>query len=383
MKRLGWILVFLVAASPAWAVKKMTVQQLHDLLVSLQQARKTDAEVAVELKQVELSEELTSSEIGALLGYFPGPLATEQISILEARSDVLAPPPTDLPTAPAPDAAAQKALLDKTIDYAAKTYAQLPHLTASKVTMRYQDNMEAPVAGSGKDLSPTWADPNQGTVNKFIHYIDFTQTPIESRNGAEMASKVKDKTPWGANGKIALFGSGPALGAVVQEAQAAGKLTWLRWETVNGKQTAVYSFAVDKKKSHYAVDYCCFPDTDRVGGTNSVIANTTQIYSDWKDVKATVPYRGELFIDPQTGAIDRLVIKADFKPSDVIHLEETRIDYSPVTVGGNVLILPVRTIISTEVVPAGDDSSGKFTVRHTLFTAQYKNYQLADATAPK
>ena len=58
MKRLVWILVVLMLASPAWAAKKLTVQQLKDLLVSLQQDRKTDEEVAAELKQVELTEEL-------------------------------------------------------------------------------------------------------------------------------------------------------------------------------------------------------------------------------------------------------------------------------------------------------------------------------------
>ena len=114
-----------------------------------------------------------------------------------------------------------------------------------------------------------------------------------------------------------------------------------------------------------------------------MIANTTQIYSNWKDVKATAPYHGELFVDPDTGVVVRLVIKADFKPSDVVHQEDTRIDYSLVTVGGNPLMLPVRTIVDTEVVPVGDDSSSKFSIRHTLFTTLYKNYQLADATAPK
>lgn len=383
MKLLGWILVFLVSASPAWAAKKITVQQLKDLLISEQQVRKSDADVAFELKQVDLSEELTASAIGSMLGSLPGPLTTEQITILEARSAVLAPPLADLPSTPPLDAAAQKALLDKAIAYAEKTYAHLPHLTATKDTARYQDDTQPPIAGANKDLSASWEDPNQGTANKFIHFIAFTETPVESRNGAEIASRGKDKTPWGANGQIVLYGQGPVLGTIVQEAQAAGKLAWLRWETVNGKPTAVFSFAVDKKKSHYAVDYCCFPDTDRVGGTNSVIANTTQMYSSWKDVKATVPYHGELFVEPETGIVVRLVIKADFKSSDVVHQEDTRIDYSIVTVGATALTLPVRTIVNTEVVPVGDDSSSKFTIRHTLFTTQYKNYQLADATVPK
>ncbi|MGA2087140.1 MAG: hypothetical protein ABSG60_16650, partial [Terracidiphilus sp.] len=59
MKRFGWILALLLAASPSWAAKKITVQQLKDLLISLQQEKKTDADVAVQLRQVELTEELT------------------------------------------------------------------------------------------------------------------------------------------------------------------------------------------------------------------------------------------------------------------------------------------------------------------------------------
>jgi len=38
--------MLLTAAAPAWAAKKITVGQLEDLLRSLQQAKKTDAEVA-------------------------------------------------------------------------------------------------------------------------------------------------------------------------------------------------------------------------------------------------------------------------------------------------------------------------------------------------
>jgi hypothetical protein len=59
MKRLGWILVLLMAVSPAWAAKKFTVQQLTDLLVSMQQYNKTDADEANQLKEIELNEELT------------------------------------------------------------------------------------------------------------------------------------------------------------------------------------------------------------------------------------------------------------------------------------------------------------------------------------
>jgi len=109
MKRFGWILVLLTLAVPAWAAKTVTVQQLKDMLVSLQQDKKSDAEVAAELKQIELSEELTRATMNSLVSYVPGPMSTEQIYVLEARSADLAPQASDLPAIPAPDAAAQRA----------------------------------------------------------------------------------------------------------------------------------------------------------------------------------------------------------------------------------------------------------------------------------
>ena len=105
MKRFGWILVLLMAASPAWAAKKISVQQLRDLLTSLQQAKKTDVEVATALEQVELSEQLTHGTMNSLVNYIPGPHATEQFYVLEVRSAALAPPAAELPSVAAPDAA--------------------------------------------------------------------------------------------------------------------------------------------------------------------------------------------------------------------------------------------------------------------------------------
>jgi len=51
-----------------------------------------------------------------------------------------------------------------------------------------------------------------------------------------------------------------------QEASDGGKLSFERWQTVAGKNVAVFTFAVDKKKSRYDVAYCCFPRTDTASG---------------------------------------------------------------------------------------------------------------------
>jgi hypothetical protein len=388
MKRFAWILVVMMLASPAWAAKKITVQQLKDMLVSLQQGRKTDAEVATELKQVELTEELTRSAMNSLVSYVSGPLSTEQIYVLEARSAVLPPPAVDLPATPAPDAAAQKAILDKAVDYTTKTYAQLPHLTATKTTIRFQDNVEAIATVTGMHSGSSDVDPNLVQANRFIHYINSTEVPVDTQNGAEKVSTAKDKTPWGQNGYIALQGQGPVLSSVLQDAQTAGTISWLRWETINKKAAAVFAFSVDKKKSHYAVSYCCFPTSEQTGllsykpgaqGSGDFTAKgNLQTHTTYdQHFNATVPYHGEIFVDPDSGIVVRLNLQAEFKAADDVQQEDQRIDYGPVKVDTKALVLPIKTVIDTKVIPNGDSGSAKFTIRRTLFTSEYKNYQLA------
>ncbi len=380
MKRLVWILALLLAASPAMAAKKITVQQLRDLLVSLHQAQKTDAEVAAELEEVELTEELTRAAMNSMGPNVPGQLSTEQMFVLEARSAVLAPPASELPVAPGPDAATQKAILDKAVDYATKTYAQLPNLTATKATRRFQDSMDIPKDSLGSHSSvapPALISP--------IRYTAGGDTTVTLRGGVEQNPLEQDKTHWGANTMIALLGQSPVPITVIQEAQAAGKIEWQRWEIADGKQAAVYSFSVDKKKSHYAVNYCCFPDSNqagqmslRGGGSESAGPGNYATNTSWKNFKATVPYHGEIFVDPDTGIVVRLITVAEFKSSDWVREENQRIDYGPETVGGKTLVLPVRSTIDTLALPYGDDGRGRFILRRTLFTSEYKNYQGAN-----
>jgi hypothetical protein len=391
MKRFGSILALLLIAVPAWPAKNITVGELTDLLKQLQEQKKSDLEAATALKQVKLSEELTRDRMNDLSAYAPGPNTTEQIYVLEAESAVLAPPATDIPKTPAPDSATQKALLDKMKEYAAKTYSQLPTLTATKTTVRFQDNVEAPGSNSGLVGGAKEITTGSGFVNpyQYIRYIGSTETKAESANGVEKPPVREKGARWGANGQIALFGPEPNLGAVLQEAEDSGGLTFTRWETINGKAAAVFSFAVQKKKSHFAVDYCCFPDVTQAGVATFTSAmgglaaggakGNFQTATDWHDFKANgVPYHGELFVDPDTGIVVRMVTIAEFKSSDLVHQEDQRTDYAPVRVGDKELVLPVRKMLNTEVVPTGDSgSAGKYTTRRTMLTSEYKDFQAA------
>ncbi|MGO9339457.1 MAG: hypothetical protein ACLPY1_18315 [Terracidiphilus sp.] len=379
MKRLVWFaLILSVAVVPAWATKKVTVQELKELLISLQESRKGDGDIATALKEVELSEELTPDAKTSLAEFCPGPHSSEELAILEGRSAILAPPASELPLMPAPDKATQRAILAKTVNYVLKTYMQNPHLTVSRTTSRYQDGVESIRTNSGMANNVYNATPSWQSPNIFMRLLGTHTESIESDGGVEKVRATKDTAPWSQNGQISAGGPGPVLSVILQDAASGGRLDWLRWEAVNGKPTAVFAFDVDKNTSHYEVNYCCFPVTSDTGryGYEDVEPNM-QTATDWKAFKAIVPYRGEFFIDSDTGTIVRLVTQAELKPTDFVHQEDMRIDFGPVSVGGKSYELPIDSFTITEVVPNGDNYAARYSVRHTLFTVTYRDYRLA------
>lgn len=221
MKKIGWILMLLLAA-PAMAATKMNVEQLKQALAEMKQGSKSDEDVAARLKEVQLTEELTHSAKTSLTPYLPGDLSTEQMFILEGRSAFMPPPAEDTPTSPAPDAAAQKDILAKAADYLSKTYDQLPPFSASKTISRYQDDLINTSSSPGLTVN---------TVNSFARLSDADTKKVESEKGIEKLAE-KDKTPWGENGRISPPGLMPSLSVLFQEASEgersallAGKLS--------------------------------------------------------------------------------------------------------------------------------------------------------------
>lgn len=392
MKRLAWILLLAAAVPSLFAAnaKKITVAQLQDLLSGFAHDKKSDADVATQLKQIELTDELTTATMNSMASLVPGPLSTEQMYVLEARSSILAPPETDLPKAPSPDAAAQQAMLARAADFASKTYPQLPHLTAGKMTARFQDGVEAQPGYGGMHASISDnSDPIFNQASLYVRLMNSHTSQIESDHGIEKIAE--DKTKWGPNGMVASVGPVLTLKTAVQEIMANGSPTWLRWETVNGIRIAVYSFAVDKKKAHFSINYCCFPDTDTVGtihystaasasGTHTPTGNL-QNSVDWKNFKTSSGYHGELFVDPNSGAIVRLITEADLKPTDFVHYEDIRTDYAPMPIGGKTLVVPIRSFTLAEVVPNGDANAARVTIRHQFVTEDFKSYLPDNATS--
>jgi len=394
MKHFILCLALLALALPAWCERKITVDQLGEMLRSLQQDKKSDSDVANALKQVELTEQLTRAAMNSLVGLVNGPSSTEQIYVLEARSANLLPPPPDLPTTPSPDAATQKAILTRAETYITKKYDQLPALTATRTTLRFQDNVEALAPASGLSGGAQEAVTSSGFTKppSYVHYINSSAQLVGTDHGAEKKTPEKDPTRWGANGMNAIEEPTPSLGRIFKEALTGDDIQWLRWESINGKPAAVYSFTVPRQKSKLALDVCCFPKINQAGIATFYTAATApvlapgasgggasgnfQTNTEWHEFKATVPYHGSLFIDPDTGIVWRMIVEAELKPGEVVHQLDIRVDFGAVKTAQGPFVVPVRTVINSVVVPNGESGAGGYSTRNILLSSQYSDYKL-------
>ena len=300
---------------------------------------------------------------------------------------MLAPPDTDIPKTAPPDAPAQKALLAKAQDYATKTYPQLPRFTATRLTGRFQDGVETIQTFTGINVKPlSDNDPLWEQVRHYVRLMNTHTDTIEVDNGIEKPGG-KDTTPWGRNGLVNSMLPSLPLNLLMSEAVSSGNPKFLRWETIAGHQTAVFAFAVDKKKSHYAINYCCFPDTSSVGNvlysgsaSHPVDNGNLATISSWKPFNAKSSYHGELFLDPDSGVVLRTIVEAEFKPSDFVHYEDIRVNYAPMPIGAQNLYVPVRSFTIAEIVPNGDSFASHYGIRRQFVTQDYKDFQAAGAT---
>jgi hypothetical protein len=356
MKQVVWAFVLLMTVTPIWAANdKITVQQLKDLLVSMSQNKKTDDQISTRLKELDLSEEMTAAVESDLLFASPGPLTSEQINVMEVRSSMLTPPPSDLPNLPAPDATAQKSILEKAIDVASRNDSQIHNLVANRAVSRYGNLNEF---NNWKVGSERVFRPDDHTIMRLK--ARFSET-VKIEEGAETLTGSKDDPRLRKISQTPEGGVRPSLSQILRKANENGDVKWLRWESINGVKTAVFSYSVDKKQALYSIDYCCFLKSDGAG----YVLNP---------FKKTLGLHGQFFIDPETGNTKRIFMLAEFAPTDFVEREDTRIDFDMQTIDGKSYFVPVRSIRKSEVSSMGDSPRGYLKVR-TIMAASYGDYR--------
>ncbi|MDE3163215.1 MAG: VWA domain-containing protein, partial [Acidobacteriota bacterium] len=119
---------------------------------------------------------------------------------------------------------------------------------------------------------------------------------------------------------------------------------------------AVFRFAIQKEKSHYTVDYCCIANpssafVSQAGANRSLIAGESSSYhthvADTLPFHEVAAYHGEMAVDPSSGAILRIQIQADFKPTEPVVFAGTIVWYGTVEIGGKPYMCPTHSISMT------------------------------------
>jgi hypothetical protein len=307
MRRWAILLVVLVLlsglASPAWAAKSLSIDQMDQLLAQL--GGKPDGKVAAELDDIQLTQRVSSARLAYWEAEFPGSRAHEELLKLADMSAFLDPSASDVVPDPRPDVKSQLQILSLAVQYVGKTIPRLPDFYAMRETTHFEGVSPAGyLLGEGvTTLEST------GAYNRTVTYREGKEIPFETvgKQGKEPGLGLTT------NGEF-----GPILVEILRDALAS-KIAFLRWERGPNGSTAVFGYTVPESGSHFTVE--------------TTVGNRAQ--------SAHPAYQGEIEIDPASGEIERLSQIADMAALERAAIE---VEYAPVTIGGRSYICPVRGV---------------------------------------
>jgi hypothetical protein len=369
MRRLILLGLLAVIAIPAGAAKpgadtRITVAQLERALTAAGAAQKSDAAIAHEIQKIELSEQLTEATLQRLSTNLQSdPKAALALQLLADQSAFLDPPASELPSAPAPDTAAQKQLLDAARNYVAQTLMHLPNFLATQTVKRFD---------------------NSGKGGSALQLEETSSREVSTRALAQKQIVLNRLTSWGE------FGS--ALGTVVNDT-ARGTVTWGYWEQTPAGPAAVFHFSVPKAASHFEVILPAgAPVTTGSGGgimegfgnPQAALEATRSGAALQTGTSSEPAYGGSLWLDPATGTVLRITMEADPKEILPYKWAAMMVQYGQVRIGDGDYICPLRSIFSLTLKEAalhdlaGDEEDGP---THWLSESLFTGYHRFKSTA--
>lgn len=305
--------------------EQVNAQQLEKIVAGLQGM---DDRGAVErLGKIELTQRLTADRFKRLRELLPDKASSDALLALCNLAEFEHLPAADLAEGVIPDASTQGKILIKAADFVARVMHKMPDLFAARQLVRFEDlrverGVPQPMLVETKPLA---------VVDQSIGTVHFR----EGKEVIDAETKSAGQKPFllGLDSKGTF---GPILEIVTTDSLKA-KIGWSHWERGPAGRLAVFRYAVPQDLSHINVRYCCYLGEDGLP----------------LSYEAKPSYHGELAIDPQTGAVLRLVIKAEVRPNAAAHTEQEvspllRADvleeYGPVEIAGKQYITPQRAV---------------------------------------
>ena len=305
---------------PRPGVEKVTVAQLEELVHA-------QTDLQRKLANLELTERLSTPRLDALLSRIHGERERQALTADGDMSIALEPPADEIVNRPPPPADEQRAILERTFDYLRNAIPKLPDFYALRNTERFE---EAP--GRPDEI---WKIPHQ---DQTLHFATEEHATVLYRNGQEVVEK-KQKL-----GKGRVFRGmrergletrgtfGPILTYMLTAAATSpSTLSWKRWERGKDGDLAVFSYRVASTNGVPELTFCCLPKGDG-----------TTLYRNRADNS------GEFTVNPDTGAIMRIVINADLNeerdPDAPLIRSQIMVEYGPMELAGKTYICPQRSV---------------------------------------
>ena len=149
MRRLLLLALVTALALPAGAAKRVSVEQLEQALAADSAVHRGDAEVALQIGDLELNEQLTRATLDRFTAKIPlGTRAALALQLLADRSAFADPPVSELPATAPPDATAQQRMMDAARGYVVRTTPHLIDFFALRNTFRFDDSPQVLSQGS-------------------------------------------------------------------------------------------------------------------------------------------------------------------------------------------------------------------------------------------
>lgn len=314
MKKLPILLLLAGMTTPIFAANAVTVDMVDQLLVYAH--GKSDAKVADELFDLELTERVSQAKLDRWNAELPGPKSRQAMVALADASMFLRLPPEETPGTPAPSHDAQITLLALAGSYVEDTIPKLPNFFATRDTSLFSD--EPLKVNSIAMVSPQIRQ---------MHLVGTSSDKAYFREGKEVIVADTGKhAPPPPKGLATQGVFGEAIELVLSDI-LPGSPVWSHWEDGSDAPLAVFRYSVAKEKSHYAVEN---PDSSG---------------------SAEVPYQGEIAIDSVDGSIRRLTAVAQLGGNVHLSKADVMVGYGPVQIGGASYICPVKSVSFAVVHP--------------------------------
>ncbi|MGA9241268.1 MAG: VWA domain-containing protein [Silvibacterium sp.] len=306
--------------NPRPGIEKVTVAQLEELVHS-------QTELPRKLANLELTERLSTARLDALLIEIRSERERQALTADADLSFALALPTDEIVNRPPPPGEEQRAILRRTFDYLQNAIPKLPNFYALRSTVRFEEHP--------KRDNEIWKMPHQ---DQTLHFGTSEHAAVLYRNGNEVDEQKQklDKRRVVAGVRASDLETrgtfGPILAYVLMAAATSpSSLSWKRWERGKDGDLAVFSYRVASTNIVPEITYCCLPEGD---GTTPY-QNKADTY-------------GEFALNPDTGAIMRIVINADLDeerdPDVPLIRSQIMVEYGPEELGGKTYICPQRSV---------------------------------------